>query len=279
MKPVSKYGMPFWVLGNPIEHTLSPAIHNAAFERAELPHKYFAQEVSPEELEDFFDFLRKLELPGVNLTLPLKEKAVQLIARDYHDQSVRKTAAANTVYRREGRLNLANTDVYGFKKLIENWEDTVRQEPILLLGAGGAARACVAALQQMGCSRLYIWNRTEEKARQLYEQFDSSPLEVISREELENNTPPVKMVVNATSLGLEAGDPSPFPAEKVSREMIGVDIIYNRETKFMKDFSRAGKEAMGGLEMLLHQAARAWQLWLNQQPDIETMLRVARQKL
>ncbi len=279
MKPVLKYGSPFWVLGQPVEHTLSPAIHNAAFEAADLPHRYFAQEVSPDELKIFFEFLEQLNFPGANITLPLKEKAVTLISESYHDDSVKKTGAANTVYNREGRLQLANTDVYGFKKLIEPSEEIIQKEPVLLLGAGGAARACVAGLKELGCRKLFLWNRTEKKAHSLAGQFESPPIKVLNRDELENHLPAVKLVVNATSLGLNRNDPSPFPVNNIAADMVGVDLIYNRETKFLRDFANRGKKASGGLEMLVHQAARAWQLWLNKQPDIETMLRAARQEL
>ncbi|MGM0380593.1 MAG: shikimate dehydrogenase family protein [bacterium] len=279
MKPVVNYGTPFWVVGQPIEHTLSPEIHNAAFEQAGLEHRYFAQEVGKQELGDFFEFLEGMNLPGANMTLPLKEKATRLISENRQDKAVRKIGAANTVYRTAGGLKLANTDVYGFKKLLVPWEDVVREEPVLLLGAGGAARACLAALEEMECRQVFIWNRTEKKARRLAEEFGVLQPEVISREELENSLPPVKMVINATSLGLKRGDTSPFPVEQINEKMIGVDLIYNRRTKFVKDFLDKGRDATGGLKMLVHQAARAWHLWLDRQPDTEVMLARARQFL
>ena len=269
MEAVKSYGRPLWVIGSPIDHTLSPTLHNAAFEEAGLPHRYFALEVQEHQLEDFLEAFRRIDGLGANLTLPLKQRV-----RDYvsgETEAVRSVGAANTLYRSDGELRLDNTDVYGFKKLVEPWHEMILEEPLLLLGAGGAARACLRAFEEIGASQVFLWNRTRSKARKLADQFESLSIQVLEDAELESGTLPVRLVVNSTSLGLDPDDPSPFPREQVEPEIVGVDLIYGHETRFQQIFREYGRDAVGGLGMLIDQAARAWERWTGSQPDRSVM--------
>lgn len=269
MNAVDGYGRPLWVLGSPISHTLSPALHNAAFEAAQLDHRYFALEVDSGELPAFLDAFRRLDGLGANLTLPLKEAVRDHVENE--SEAVATVKAANTLHWEDGELRLENTDVYGFKQLVEPWWDRIREERVLLMGAGGAARACLQGLKEIGAEDVSLWNRTTRKAERLSEQFPSLSPEVLTDEELESGPPGVSVVVNATSLGLEEGDPSPFPEDRVTSSMVGVDLIYGRETAFVRAFRENGQEAVGGLRMLIDQAARAWELWVGETPDRDAM--------
>ncbi len=278
MKPITKFGRPLWAIGSPIEHTLSPPMHNAAFERAGLDHHYFAMEVLPEELADFLDLFRSAGGLGASITLPLKQAVRERVPRQ--SEVVETLGAANTLYRTgAGELALDNTDVYGFRKMIQPWHDRVGEDPVLVLGAGGASRACLFALHDLGCPRLYLWNRTSSRARELAEEFASMPIEVLSDRDLESGRFEVRMVVNATSLGLEPGDSSPFPVDLVEPNMVGADVIYGRETRFMEAFRDRGEGVVGGMEMLVQQAAGAWKRWLDQRPDLEVMRRAFKRGL
>lgn len=269
MNVVERYGRPLWVLGSPISHTLSPSLHNAAFEAAGLDHRYFALEVGADELAKFLEAFRRLDGLGANLTLPLKEAVRELV--DNETEAVSTVEAANTLYWNDGALCLENTDVYGFKQLVEPWHDRIREERVLLLGAGGAARACIQGLKEIGAQDVALWNRTTSKAERLSDQFWGVSPNVLNDEELESSALDVSIVVNATSLGLEEGDPSPFPDGQVTAGMVGVDLIYGRETAFVRAFREHGQEAVGGLRMLIDQAVRAWELWVGEKPDRDAM--------
>lgn len=269
MKTIEKYGRQAWVIGSPISHTLSPPIHNAAFEAAGLRHRYFAMEVEPEDLGTFLTTFKQVNGLGANLTLPLKETVRDFVERE--TEAVERTGAANTLYWADNdELALDNTDVYGFCKLVEDHEDRIRDRPVLLLGAGGAARACLLGLEHLGVGEVRLWNRTTEKAERLADRFSAVSIDVLSEEQLESDEE-ATLVVNATSLGLEAGDPSPFPADVIEEGMVGVDLIYGRETQFQQDFERHGAGAVDGLTMLVRQAARAWERWVGESPDVAAM--------
>lgn len=277
MKTIEQYGRSAWVLGSPIEHTLSPPIHNRAFMVAELSHRYFAMEVEPQELEEFLQLFQKLNGLGANFTIPLKEKICDHIAGQ--TEPVKALGAANTLFWEQDHLVLDNTDVYGFTALLRPWHDRVSDDPVVLLGAGGAARACLYALGQLESPRIYLWNRTRERAEQLEQEFSRLPIHVLSRDQLESGDFETTLVINSTSLGLDPGDPSPFPSDQIGEAMVGVDLIYHHETQFMQDFTRMGDQAVGGLGMLVHQAARAWERWTGQVAPVEAMMETARNEL
>lgn len=277
MKFIGKHGLPVFVIGNPVEHTFSPKIHNSAFEAAGLPHRYFALEVLEGELGYFVDWLSELEAPGANVTLPHKRSICSAI--ETKTSEVQRLGAANTIFRRRGELRLANTDVYGFRRLVEPWLELAREEGVLVLGAGGAARACLLALEQEDCESVCLWNRTTEKAEALAREFSSLSPEVIGQSKLESGSFDAKLVVNATSVGLDEGDPSLVSHDAVSPGMVGVDLIYNRRTRFLETFDRAGCDSRGGLDMLVYQAAKSWELWTEQEAPVEAMFEAARANL
>ncbi len=277
MRTVEKYGEPLFVIGDPIEHTISPALHNRAFREADLLHRYFALQVKKGELARLVDILEDLNCPGINITLPHKESICSVISNK--NSEVKRLAAANTVYRRRGELRLANTDVYGFSKLVASWEEEVRQGGVLLLGAGGAARACMLALEQLGCERVTLHDQVRKKAEALREEFKELQVNVIEKDQLVRGDFEARVVVNATPVGLEEDDPSVLPENVIEPEMVGIDLIYNRRTKFLETFERQGAANRGGLDMLVHQAARSWELWTNESPPVEAMFEAAREAL
>ena len=277
MKVVEQYGRPAWVIGSPISHTLSPPIHNSAFQKSSLAHRYFAMEVEKNELSEFLTLFRKIDALGANLTIPLKEAVTGEITN--HTESVNQLGAANTLFWDGSELVLDNTDVYGFSELIRPWKDEISEVPVCMMGAGGAAKACLYALGNLSVPRVYLWNRTYERAVRLRERFSYLDIEVVSRDQLEQGVFEGSVVINATSLGLEETDPSPFPTEAIREHMIGVDLIYHHETRFMSAFSRRGKESAGGLTMLVCQAAKAWEHWTGVEPPVDEMMNTARSRL
>jgi len=271
MRAVERHGRPLWVVGTPLEHTVSPALHNAAFQAAEAPHRYFALEVGRGELSDFLDLFRRADGLGANLTLPLKEPVLERVGR--HSPAVRQIGAANTLHREEGGLALENTDVAGFEKLVSPWAERIARRGVVLLGAGGAARACLYALGRMECPRIVLWNRTARRARKLRDAFGDLPVRLVDDASLRAGEFEADLVVNATSLGLDPSDPSPFPVGAIHADMVGVDLVYGRVTRFQRAFRDRGEEAVDGMTMLIEQAARAWSLWMGREPDRKAMRR------
>jgi len=277
MNLVTRYGQILWVVGSPIEHTLSPIIHNSAFEAESLPHRYFAMEVSEDEISEFMDLFEKMGCLGANFTLPLKESIREFV--NHETEAVNVTGAANTLYRDGTRLCVDNTDVHGFKRLVEPWNERIQEESVLVLGAGGAARACLFALGQIDCPKVYLWNRTTRKAESLRDEFEGLEIECLRDQELEDGNKKAPFVVNATSLGLKNDDPSPYPVDQIRSDMVGIDLIYHRETQYMSDFKEHGTNAVGGLKMLVCQAAKAWEHWIGTSPSIDVMTNAARAEL
>ncbi len=271
MRLIAAHGAPVFVIGTPLSHTLSPLIHNVAFETAALPHRYFALQVQPDELSRFVDIIRQLDSPGANLTLPHKEKICSIISD--RDPEVEQLGAANTIYNHAGKLRLANTDIYGFSRLLEPWLHKVRDSGVLVLGAGGAARACLVALQQLNCQQIFLWNRTPEKALKLAKELGGSSLQTLGDSALQSGQFAAAVVVNATSVGLQEPEPEIFPQKLIQPGMVGIDLIYNRSTKFLQNFQQCGAENSDGLAMLVYQAARSWQLWTGQKPPIKAMFK------
>src|SRR5687767_1262509 len=192
-----------YLLGHPVAHSLSPAMHNAAFAALGLPHHYETRDVEAERLEDFVDALRKDDVLGANVTIPHKERALRYVEEAGKD--ARRVGAVNTIVRRGARLTGENTDVYGFERAISespSGEKLFAGGTVLLLGAGGAGRACALVLLERG-NQVHVASRTRARAEQL-----AAGIEVDGRRPKAVRWPTsddlaaVDAVVNATPLGL-----------------------------------------------------------------------------
>jgi shikimate dehydrogenase len=254
----------FGVLGDPVEHSLSPAMHNAAFARAGLPHLYLRYRVRPAQLRDALRDARKLRMAGLNLTLPLKEAVLPLL--DGLTAEAAAIGAVNTlVFRERGARVLGdNTDGRGFLRALAG-RVRLRGGAVALLGAGGSARAVGIALAGAGCGRIVIANRTMARGEALAERLTALgaratavPLAAVrSGAALEG----VTAVVNATSLGLGTAR-LPVRHAATSRRCLFVDLVYGTQaTPFLSAARRAGRPTLDGAWMLLHQGALAFETW------------------
>lgn len=243
------------LLGDPVEHSLSPRIHNAAFAAAGIAASYRAIRVGAPEL---IAQLRALALAGGggNVTVPHKRLAVT--ALDVASDVVRRTGAVNTFWLGRGGVHGDNTDVAGFQAALTHHGIDLAGRPVLLLGAGGAAAAVLLALLQAG-SAVTVVNRSAYRARELIDRMaglgaarwaEAPPAEVFAA------------VVNATSLGLRPDDPHPLPIHRVPDGAAVIDLVYSRGgTRWVQAAAAAGHPAIDGAEMLLQQAAAAFTLW------------------
>ncbi len=271
----------YGVFGFPLKHTLSPAMHQAALEKLRVPGFYMALELAPKNFKKLM-VQRNLLLDGFNLTVPHKQIVIPFL--DSVSREAKLIGAVNTVIRKNGRLLGENTDAYGFMKLLRaelGWKS--KGKTVLILGAGGASRACIYALCADGAKEIIVLNRTVAKARTLVSVFKRQFPRVrfqaralVSRE-VRNALLEAGLVVNTTSVGLKPSDnpvvkKGDFPRAKGNR--FAVDLIYNPpQTPFLRLARSAGWKTANGLGMLLHQGARAFELWTGKKAPVEVMKR------
>jgi len=280
LKPPIRLG----VLGHPVAHSLSPEIQNAALESCGFAMRYARFEINSDELAPALEFLRQLDFVGVNLTVPHKIAALGLV--DEADETARKLGAVNTIKIGHGKLRGFNTDGNGFSRAIrDQFSVDLRDLRILVLGAGGAARAIALQCAKENCERLVIANRDLEKANQLVETlrgFFSGPrvlgpvarLQAIAPDEgaLRFQIANTDLVVNATPLGLNRADAAPIPARLLAPHLMVYDTVYSSgPTAFVSAAIDAGARAANGLSMLLHQGALAFEIWFDRAAPIEAM--------
>ncbi len=260
----------FALLGDPVDHSLSPAMQNAAFAAAGVDATYVAVACDADAFPVLFDRLARAGGGGGNVTVPHKRLAATLV--DVPTPAVQRTDACNTFWGEEGRVRGDNTDVEGFAAAARSLVGDTRDARVLVLGAGGAARAAVLSLLQTGAD-VTVLNRTAERARSLQERLDPAEERVRVAEWVDDLTRDrFDLVVNATSLGLRPDDPLPFRFNRVARVGAVLDLVYGRdETRLVRGARERGVPAADGTEMLLHQGAAAFQRWLGLPAPVEAM--------
>lgn len=259
------------LIGYPVDHSLSPTIHQYWMEKHSIASAYKLFTTAPARLRQTMLHMRKKDVLGVNVTVPHKETVMQYL--DGVDDLARRIGAVNTVMEKDGKLYGTNTDAYGF---IANLRDRLGGElpdlsNVVLFGAGGAARAAIVALKDAGATRITIQNRTDEKAAALAREFDvdSSPWD-IRGEQLVSAT----LVVNTTILGMKNQPQLSVSLQHLSASAVVADIVYNPlETAFLKAARTRGNPTVDGLGMLLYQAQGAFAIWHDVEPAVDAALR------
>lgn len=266
----------FGVVGHPLGHTISPQIHEAAFAAAGLPAVYLPFDLDRDALEPLLSAHERLRIRGFNVTIPHKEVIAELV--DELDGDAEALGAVNTVVLEEGWSKGHNTDVYGFRMALRNLGLRLGGKRALVLGAGGAAKAVVHVLLREG-AHVRVASRTMSRAQGLADAFDED-VQVLSLDELVGRDE-VDLLVNATPVGTRGMDEGlPVPEDVVSRSKFVFDLVYNpRETALLRAAKRARVRGSGGLEMLLQQAAKAFELWTGQTPPFRAMERAAKEAL
>jgi shikimate dehydrogenase len=254
------------ILGYPVEHSLSPAMHNAAFELMGLDYCYVAFPVHPQALKEAVLGVRGLGLAGLNVTVPHKESIMPVLDRVESEASF--MGAVNTVVNKGGKLIGYNTDGRGFMRSLEEEGVEVEGRNVLLVGAGGAARA-VSWYVSERASALSIFNRTPDRAERLVADLSINRRNVTRAETLDA-LGDMDIIINATSLGLKDEDLLPFDAAVLHEGQTVVDLIY-RETEILREASARGCRVLNGLGMLLWQGMLAFELWTGHLPPGGTM--------
>ena len=256
------------VIGHPVAHSASPRMHQAALDALGLDLRYIALDVAPGDLPAALDRLRALDFIGTNVTVPHKFDA--LAACDEIDDVARHLGAVNTIRFSDGRILGTNTDGHGFEEAVrEGLGFELRGSSVLIVGAGGGAGTALAAHCALaGVSRLVLVNRTLRKIESLASGLrELAPtVEVVTAgtdsPEIGSLARSCRLLVNATSVGLKAGDPSPLPAGCLASDHLVFDSIYGKSrTAFLVAAEKAGARAIDGRLMLLHQGVRAFERW------------------
>jgi shikimate dehydrogenase len=272
------------VLGDPVAHSLSPQMQNAALQACEINMQYGRFQISPDELGEGLKLIRALDFVGGNLTVPHKIAACAFVHE--LDDNAREVGAVNTLKLENGKLRGYNTDGKGFARAIrQEFAVDLRDLRVMILGTGGAGRAIAMQCAKENCERLVIVNRTVEKAKKLAEElreFFAGPrvlgpvarLQAIPWEEssIRFQIAHLDLIVNATPLGLNRSDPSPIPARLLAPHLMIYDTVYGESrTAFVSAAIEAGARAANGLAMLLHQGALAFEIWFGCEAPIEVM--------
>ena len=262
------------VIGDPISHSLSPKIHNLSLAHLDLNYRYHPFPVRPENLKEALNGFRALGGVGFNATVPHKVALLPLM--DRLDPAAEKIGAVNTVSIGEkGEFIGYNTDAYGFiTALMENHKQTLSGKNILILGAGGACRAVLVALLDGGADRITLANRTLKRAEGLAHDFSHLyPQCHITPIPLDFSALPLaetEILINTTSLGLKGGDPFPLAVDQLSPQTLINDIVYSPHgTPLQKMAARQNLPFVDGLGMLIHQAARAFQIWTGHEMPVD----------
>ena len=265
------------VIGQPIEHSLSPVIHNFWINKKKInAAPYEKIEVSPNNFNKSLDKLINSNYYGLNVTVPLKELAYSKC--DELTQTAKKTKSANTLIFRDGKIHGTNTDPVGFEVSLhkEIIEKNIKNKKCLVLGAGGSARSIVFALNQMSAD-VSIFNRTQEKAIKLCKDLGVGA-NVLEKEDMKKQTDSFDFIVNTTSLGLVPGETNNLiDFSSVQKKAFVYDLIYEpKESSFLQQAEANGIRFQNGLKMLIGQAAAAFYVWHNTDPshfsELESLL-------
>jgi len=263
------------VIGHPIEHSMSPIMHNAAIQDLGLDYLYIAFDVPPNKLKEALKGLKSLNIKGINVTLPYKEKAIKFI--DKVDEIAQKIGAINTIKNEGGFLIGRNTDAEGANKALIDAGCEFAGKNVVLIGAGGAAKAVSYSLAS-ATNKITIINRTEDRAKKLVSELKSRTglnieskkySENILKEEIGN----ADILINATPIGMYPTiDISPVSKKILHSDLFVFDLIYNPlETQLIKNSKEIGCQTLSGLDMLVNQGALAFEWWTNRKPNLELM--------
>ena len=268
------------IIGHPISHSISPVFQQAALDAIGFDGTYQPWDVAPDDVGNFVAGLRSPGTLGINVTVPHKEAVIPFL--DRVDDWASTAGAVNTIVNRDGFLNGHNTDGLGFlRALREGAGFEPRGRDVLVLGAGGSARAVVYALTRVGVAQVFIANRTLERAERLaalaIDTGAASKALVLS--DAPAAAEEVALIVNCTSMGMVHGpdeNGSPLAAANIPSTVLVNDLVYNPlETPLLREAARAGALTLGGIQMLVYQGAASFEMWTGQDAPVGVMLEAA----
>lgn len=272
------------LIGDPIKHSISPQIHNAAL--AAMPGfkhwRYYKFEIKPEELGEALKLFYSKRFMGLNITIPYKVEVMKYLGSI--DQVARKMGAVNTL-KRDGKLFKGyNTDGYGMEAaLVRDFNMTLQESVVVILGAGGAAKAAAMQCLLADCKAIWIANRSQERLSALLKALGTmgrGKVNVFDLNNIESILTEANILINATSLGMKQEDPLPIDLKKFKPSTLVMDMIYNpSETRLLVQAKEYGMKTTNGVSMLVEQGAKSLEIWTGHVIPVSTMHQVAREVL
>ncbi len=252
----------YLVIGNPIEHSLSPKLHNYWLKENKIDAVYERKMLTENDIEKIILKLRSNELHGLNVTVPFKNKVIKYM--DVLTKEANETKSVNTIYFKDEKIVGHNTDIAGFELGLRSCGYDVNKKNIFIFGAGGVVPSIIVALKKMGALKISLYNRTISKSEEISKLF--SGIEIIDKENIPNN---IDMLINASSLGINLTDKIDLNYEKIGSNKFYYDVIYNpSETFFLKEAKKFGNKVENGKKMFIYQAHQAFAIWHNIFPKI-----------
>ena len=252
----------YLVIGNPIQHSLSPKLHNYWISKNNIAALYDKKKLDISELKNLIKEVREKKIDGINVTVPFKNSVIPFL--DKLSSEAEKTQSVNTIYLKDENVIGHNTDIEGFELAIKNINYDIADKQVLLLGAGGVSPSIILALNNMKAKKILISNRTQSKAENLKKTFNE--LKVVEW----GTIPDFDMIINATSLGLKIDENIEIDYSKISSDKFFYDVIYNpSETNFLKFARKNGNKIENGKKMFLYQAQASFKIWNILEPKID----------
>ena len=251
----------YFVVGNPIEHSLSPKLHNFWIKKNNINAIYEKKFLSKDGLKNLILEVKKKKIHGINVTVPFKKTVIPYL--DQLSAESKNTQSVNTIYLNNNKTIGHNTDIEGFERSIKETKLDIKNKKVLILGAGGVAPSIIFALYKMKVSEIMITNRTKSKAEDLKGLFKN--LKIVDW----GKVPEFDIIINATSVGLKKGDEINLDFSKIGKNKFFYDLIYNpNETNFLKIGKNLGNRTENGKLMFVYQALAAFNVWHGIQPEI-----------
>ena len=251
----------FLVIGNPIEHSLSPILHNYWIKNSKIDAIYEKQKLNEDQLEQIILQVKEKKINGINVTVPFKKAVIPYL--DELSIEAKSTQSVNTIYLKDNKVMGHNTDIDGFEISIKKSKFDLNNKEVLILGAGGVVPSIIFSLNKMKVSKIKISNRTKERAENLKKLFKN--IEIIEW----GQVPDFDMIINATSLGLKKEDTINLDFSEIPKNKFFYDVIYNpKETNFLKTGLSLGSLSLNGKLMFIYQALSAFNIWHGLKPNV-----------
>ena len=252
----------YLVIGNPIEHSLSPKLHNHWIKKNNIEAVYNKKQLNEADIKDIISDVRKDKINGINVTIPFKKSVIPFI--DELSYEAKESQSVNTIYKENNKILGHNTDMSGFELAIRKKNYNLKNKKVFILGAGGVVPSIILALRKMEVAEIIISNRTKKKAEELNKIFPK--LKIVDWGVI----PQFNIIINATSLGLNKDDEIKLDYSKIGTNKLFYDIIYNpKETKFLSKAKQFGNQIENGKMMFIYQAHQAFTIWHKIMPKID----------
>ena len=252
----------YLVIGNPIEHSLSPKLHNYWIKENNISAIYEKKQLNEIDIEGIISEVKNGKIDGINVTVPFKKSVIPFL--DQLTDLAKEACSVNTIFKKDNKIIGNNTDVGGFEQGLKHINYSVKNKKVFILGAGGVAPSIIISLRRLGAAKITLSNRTKEKAENIKKIY--TDLEIIDWGE----TPDFDMVINATSIGLNENDEIKLNYADIGQNKLFYDVIYNPPlTKFLLNAKKFGHQIENGKMMFIYQAHQSFSIWHKVMPKID----------